>query len=84
MMTVHDALQAWQAGEITVAHAMSLTGAADVMELHAFSAQSGVDIRVRLLPREEEQARNAAGLVNHIMFEQDHAVTEDASSGMSV
>ena len=64
MMSLNDALEAWQAGEISVSRAMRLTGARDVMELHAFSEQSGVNIRTRLLPREEEQAKRATDLVD--------------------
>ena len=63
MMSVYDALEAWQAGEITANRAMQLTGAADVMNLYAFAHDSGVEIRTRLLPREEEQARRAASLI---------------------
>ncbi len=69
-MTVHDALDAWQNGEITAMHAMRLTGARDVMELHAFAHQSGVGIRVSLLPREEDQARCATDLISRLMREE--------------
>jgi hypothetical protein len=51
MMTVHDALAAWQYGSITTSNAMRLTAATDVMELHAFAHQSGLPARTRLLPR---------------------------------
>jgi len=71
MMSVHDALEAWQAGEITAARAMRLTGAANVLELLAFAHQSGVEIRSGLLPREEEQARRATDLVAWLLAEAD-------------
>jgi len=64
MMTVHDALEAWDAGEITSARAMQLTGAQDVMELRAFAYQCGIELRTGLLPREEEQADLATALIN--------------------
>ena len=69
MMSVHVALEAWQAGTITSGHAMRLTGATDVMELHAFAHQSGVDIRTHLLPREEEQAASATAIIGVLLEE---------------
>ncbi len=73
MMSVHDALEAWQAGEITSARAMRLAGAANVLELLAFAEQSGVDIRSGPLPREEDQARRATDLITRLMAEADAA-----------
>lgn len=35
-MSVHDALEAWQSGEITAARAIALTGAEDLLDLYAF------------------------------------------------
>jgi len=67
MMSVHDALEAWQAGEITSGRARQMTGAADVMELRAFAEQSGLPVRVQLLPREEEQAACATALIERLM-----------------
>jgi hypothetical protein len=71
MMSVHDALEAWQVGEITAARAMALTGASDAMDLYAFAAQSGVDIRPGLLPREEESASAATQLIARLFEEAD-------------
>ena len=70
MMSVHDALEAWQAGDITGGRAMQLTGARDVMELHAFASQSGVPIRTHLLPRELEQADNATAMIARTLREE--------------
>lgn len=42
---VYEALEAWQAGEITFKRAMRLTGARDVMELVAAARSSGVEIQ---------------------------------------
>jgi hypothetical protein len=67
MMSVHDALEAWDAGEITSARAMQLTGALDVMELRAFAHQSGIELRTHLLPREEEQATLATALISRLL-----------------
>jgi hypothetical protein len=66
MLSVHDVLTGWQAGEITTARAMRMTGADDVMELYALASQSGVELRVGLLPREEEQARRATDLIRRL------------------
>jgi len=71
MMSVHDALEAWEAGVITAARAMALTGASDAMELYAFAAQCGVDIRPSLLPREEESASAATRLIARLFEEAD-------------
>ena len=71
MMSVHDALKAWQTGEITtIRAAMRLTGAADVMDLYAFARASGVEIRTHLLPREEEQAERATSVVSCLIREE--------------
>ena len=76
MMSVHDALQAWQDGDVTAARAMRLTGAVDVMELHAFAATSGVEMRPGLLPAEERAAERATGLLRRLGHEE--AVPEGA------
>ncbi len=52
MMSIHDALQAWQDGEITASRTMQLTGALDVLELYGLADACGV--RIRLEPREDE------------------------------
>ena len=67
MMSVHDALEAWDAGEITAARAMQLTGALDVMELRAFAHQCGIESRTGLLPREQEQANEATALIARLL-----------------
>lgn len=81
MMSVHDALAAWEAGEITAARAMQLTGAQDVMELHAFAHQSGVPIRTRLLPREEAQAARATALIHRLLAAEVAAGPDDGPRG---
>ena len=67
MMSVHDALEAWQAGDIMASRAMRLTGAADIMELYAFAHDCDVAIRTVLLPREEDQADRATALIKQAM-----------------
>jgi hypothetical protein len=60
-MSVHDALQAWQEGEITAADALRLSGAEDVLEMYGMAVQNDVEIKLPL-GDEERQAvdqRNA-------------------------
>jgi hypothetical protein len=56
-MTIYEALAAWQAGDITARRGMTLTGAADVLELYALSELNGVATRLRLLDREQHIVR---------------------------
>jgi len=82
-MSVHDALEAWQAGEITASRAMRMTGASDMLELLAFTHQSDVEIRPGLLSREEEQGRRATGLIAPLLAEADAShdrLSENTSS----
>lgn len=83
MMSVHDALAAWQSGDITAGRAMQFTGAADVMDLHAFAHASGVEIRKDLLPREKEQADRATSLISHLMRDEE-AVARPAGQNLIV
>ena len=46
MMSVHDALEAWQQCEITASRAMALSGATDVLELYSLAEACGVDINL--------------------------------------
>ena len=53
MMSVHDALEAWQQGQISSRRAMALTGATDVLELHGLAQECDVEIRRELNENEE-------------------------------
>ena len=55
VLSVHDALEAWQAGEIPEAEALRLTGAASKRELYVFCRWSDIDIRDEV-PADEMQA----------------------------
>lgn len=44
-ISVHDALEAWQANEITEEQARQLTGATSRRELYLFCLWSDIDIR---------------------------------------
>ena len=83
-MSVYDALEAWQSGDITAARAMQLTGAADVMELYAFAYECDVGIRTLLLPRETEQAKQAIAFIETFLRqEQAQDVSQEAEQAMS-
>ncbi len=61
-MSVHDALQAWQDGDITAADALRLSGAEDLLEMYRMAVQSDVEIKLPLGDDERqavEQTRNA-------------------------
>ncbi len=73
MMSVHDAIEAWQSGDLTTARAMQLTGATDVMDLYAFAHECDVEVRTDLLPREEEQAALAIEFIDRLRREEDGA-----------
>lgn len=76
MMSVHDALEAWQSGELSSRRAMALTGAENVMELYAFASTCGVAIRVTLTEAELAAAEAATQAVQN-------ARAETAESGSS-
>lgn len=52
MMSVHDAPQAWQQGSITTSRAMTMTGAADVLELYGLANACDVEVRLELTEAE--------------------------------
>jgi hypothetical protein len=60
-----------------------LTGAADVMELHAFAHTSGVEIRKDLLPRKKEQADRMASLISRLIRDEE-AVARRAGQDLTV
>lgn len=51
-LSVHDALAAWQAGEIDEEMALALTGATSRRELYVFCLWSDVEIRDEIPPGE--------------------------------
>ena len=57
-MSVHDALEAWQAGDISEGMALTLTGASSRRELHVFCLWSDVEI-VDKISDDERQAIEA-------------------------
>jgi len=79
MMSVHDALEAWQAGEITSRKAMALTDATNVIELYAFASTCGVEIRRELTPAEVAASEAATQSIRNVMED----VQPDHSASMS-
>jgi divalent metal cation (Fe/Co/Zn/Cd) transporter len=47
MMSVHDALQAWQDGEIALDLALEVTGSANLAELHRLARECDAEMRIR-------------------------------------
>jgi hypothetical protein len=79
MMSVHDALQAWQDGDITASRAMALSGARNVMELYALANSCGVDIRLQ--PTEAE-ARVVDALSRAIVVRMQDEDRDPGGSGV--
>jgi hypothetical protein len=71
MMSVHDALEAWQAGELTSKQAMDLTGAGNVVELYGMAQDCDVDIRVELSPAERASVEAVSGAIDRVFAQQD-------------
>jgi hypothetical protein len=63
-MGVHEALEAWQQGEITYRRALRLVGAETIAELYAAAYSSGVEIRPIGSPRELMLSRRAIKLID--------------------
>ncbi|BDA85497.1 hypothetical protein Sa4125_30390 [Aureimonas sp. SA4125] len=53
-MSVHDALEAWQLGEIPTTTALVLAGAGEVSELIELCAACGVEVRSSHRPELQE------------------------------
>ena len=61
MLSFQGVLEAWQAGDLPVRQAMSVTGAQNIFELYAFARMLGVKIHTHLTPNEEAAAELATG-----------------------
>ena len=72
-MSVHDALEAWQAGEITAARAIALTGAAGLLHLYGLAEECGVEIRTEPTPEERAASDLAADAVRRAEAREPHA-----------
>ena len=79
MMSVHDALEAWQEGEITTSRAMMLSGARDVLELYALAAACDVEIKLDLSARDAKTVARVTEAIERAMAQRDPATPADPS-----
>lgn len=63
LLTLHDILVAWQAGEIGYRRALQLTKIDTLDELYDAAALSGVEIRTKLTSDEQAMATLVADLI---------------------
>lgn len=63
LLTLHDILVAWQAGEIGYRRALQLARIDTLDELYEAAALSGVEIRTKLTSDEQAMARLVADLI---------------------
>ena len=75
-MSTYEALEAWQAGEITASRAMVLTGANDLLDLHALAAECEVELRVELLPSEKVVVENAISAIDREIANENISASE--------
>jgi hypothetical protein len=78
MMSVHDALEAWQSGEITSRRAMDLTGVSNLVELYGLAQACDVEIKLELSD-DEKRTVEAAGAAIERAFARENA---EPSEGM--
>lgn len=71
MMSVHDALEAWQEGEITASRAMSLTGATNILELYGLAETCDVDIRFELSESEATSVEMVSKAIQRALGHED-------------
>jgi hypothetical protein len=80
MMSVHDALEAWQSGDITSRRAMDLTGASNVVELYGLAQACDVEIRLDLSD-DEKRTVEVVGAAIERAFAQENS---EPSEGMKI
>jgi hypothetical protein len=76
MMTVHDALEAWQAGEITSRRAMILTDTSNVLELYALAEACDVEIKFELSENEKHAVQAVGAAIERAFAREDAEPTE--------
>jgi hypothetical protein len=80
MMSVHDALEAWQSGDITSRRAMDLTGASNVVELYGLAKACDVEIRLEMLD-DEKRTVDMVGAAIERAFTRE---SSEPSEGMKI
>jgi hypothetical protein len=63
-MGVHEALEAWQHGEITYRRALRLVGVDTIADLYAAAHSSGVEVRIEPTPQEIHLSDEATHLID--------------------
>jgi hypothetical protein len=63
-MGVHEALEAWQQGEITYRRALRLVGVDTIADLYEAARSSGIDIRLDPRPQEVHLSDQANRLID--------------------
>jgi hypothetical protein len=76
MMSVHDALEAWQSGEITSRRAMDLTGASNIIELYGLAQSCDVDIRLEMTEDEKRTAEKVGAAIDRAFAKETSVSTE--------
>lgn len=72
-MSTFDALEAWQAGEITSSRAMLLTNTCDLLDLYALAAECDVEMRTGLFPTEQAAVANVIDAVDRAIASKSRA-----------
>lgn len=80
MMSVHDALEAWQSGEINSRRAMDLTGASNVVELYGLARACDVEIRLEMT-EDEKHTVDVVGAAIERAFARENL---ERSKGMKI
>ena len=71
MMSVHDALEEWQAGGITYRRAMDLTGTSSLLDLYALAEACDVEIGLDLRPNEARTVEQVVAAIERAFARQD-------------
>ena len=80
MMSVHDALEAWQSGEITYRRAMDLTGATNLVELYGLAQACDVEIKLEMNENERRTVEAVGASIQRALAMED----SEPSEGMKI
>ena len=81
-MGVHEALEAWQQGEITYRRALRLVGVDTIADLYAAARSSGVDVRTEPTPQEIMLSDAAILMIDREIKRVSGAKVDTARSGV--
>lgn len=71
MMSVHDALEAWQRGDISTSQAQVLSGAKNIIELYALADACDVDIRMEMDDRETAAVEKVTDAIRRALMREN-------------